>query len=120
LFAAEESIYIKITGDGTVVSGSLRLVVIAFSLFVDEENPSSPNGNHTIVLINEDYDNLAEALKTVSEEVKTISTSSVDGGTFCIEFFLGADLKFLALAIGIKSASSKHFCIWCKCSDEEQ
>jgi len=36
-----------------------------------------------------------------------------------MEFLLGADWKFLALAIDIKSASAKHFCIWCKCSAEE-
>ena len=120
-FASKESIRIKITGDGTVVSRSLRLVVIAFSLLVDEENSSSPHGNHTIALIKttEDYGNMAEALKTVTEDVKTMSTISVNGVTFSVEFFLGADWKFLALAIGIKSASAKHFCIWCKCSDEE-
>ena len=120
-FASRESIRVKITGDGTVVSRSLRLVVIAFSLLVEEENPNSPNGNHTIALIKstEDYDNMAEALKKVADDVKTMSTISVNGVTFSVEFFLGADWKFLALTIGIKSASAKHFCIWCKCTDKE-
>lgn len=40
-------------------------MVIAFSLIVEEENPDSPYGNHTIALIqsNEDYDNMAEGRK---------------------------------------------------------
>ena len=32
-----------------------------------------------------------------------------------IEFYLGEDWKFLAMATGIKSASCTHACIWCKC-----
>ena len=63
---------------------------------------------------------MAEALKKVANDVKTMNTISVNGVTFSVEFFLDADWKFLALAIGIKSASANHFCIWCKCSDEER
>ena len=96
-------------------------MVIAFSLLVEEENPNSPNRNRTIALIKstEDYDNMAKALKKVAHDVKTMSKISVNGVKFSVEFFLGAYWKFLALTIGIKSASAKHFCIWCKCTDKE-
>lgn len=121
-FAFKKSIRVKITGDGTVVSRSLHLVVIAFSLLVDEENPNSPNGTHTIALLNttEHYDNMAEALGKVIEDVKIMESITVNGATFSVEFFLCADWKFLALIVGIQAASSKHFCIWCKCTNEER
>jgi len=91
--------------------------MIAFSLLVEE---GTHYGNHTIALIqSNDYDSMAEVLKKVAYDVKTMNTISGNGITFSVEFFLGADWKFLALAIGIKSASAKYFCIWCKCSDEE-
>ena len=100
-----------------VVSRSLHLVVIAFSLIVDEEIPTSPNGNHTIVLINttEDYENLIEALADISNEIKTLHLQSivVDGITFTVEFFLQQ--------IGsIEAATTKYFCIWCKCPAEDR
>jgi len=75
-FALKRSISVKITGDGTVVSRSLHLVVIAFSLLVNEENPNSPNGTRAIALLNttEDYDNMAEALGKVIEDVKVMES----------------------------------------------
>ena len=97
----------KITGDGTVVSRSLHLVVIAFSFIIDEESATSPSGNHAIALINtnEDYDN----------EIKILQSITIDGITFTVDFFLGADWKFLAQIIGLQAATAKYFCIWCKC-----
>ena len=58
-------IRVKITGDGTCVSRSVHLVVIAFSLIdFNNENPSSPYGCHVIALMNatENYENLQESL----------------------------------------------------------
>ena len=82
-FALNKHIHAKITGDGTVVSRSLHLVyvVIAFSLILDEESPTSPNGNHTIALINttEHYDNLLEALENIVSEIESLQSITVDG-----------------------------------------
>ena len=41
-FSLIRHVRVKITGDGTVVCRSLHLVVIAFSIMVDEEMPTSP------------------------------------------------------------------------------
>ena len=32
-----------------------------------------------------------------------------------IRFFLGGDVKFLALVCGIEAANADRACIWCKC-----
>jgi len=95
--------------------------VIASAIIVDEESPTSPNGNHTIALLNitEDYDNLIEALEDIANDVKALQSITVDGITFTVEFFLGADWKFLALIVGIEAATVKYFCIWCKCAAED-
>lgn len=37
-----------------------------------------------------------------------------------IEYFFGADMKFLAVCIGIESATSTYSCIWCKCPAEDR
>ena len=33
---------------------------------------------------------------------------------------LGADWKFLAMSVGIESATADYFCIWCKCKTNER
>lgn len=39
----------------------------------------------------------------------------VDRNTYTVQFYLGADWKFLAMACGIDSANSTHACVWCTC-----
>ena len=98
----------------------MHLVVIAFSLLHEDENPNSPNGNHTIALLQttENYDDMSAALVNIIEDIKTMQSITIDDISISIEFFLGADWKFLALFTGIESASSTYFCIWCKCAAE--
>lgn len=77
-FALRKSICIKITDDGTVVSRSLHLLVIAFSVLHEGKNPNSPNANHTIALLQtiENYDNMhvSEALVKIVEDIKTMKS----------------------------------------------
>ena len=115
-------IRVKITGDGTKISRSIHLVVIAFSLLDISENPLSPYGCHTIALLNtnEDYDNLQESLSDIADEMKQLKSITVDGKEFTLEFYLGGDWKFLALVTGIEAATSKYFCVWCKCPSDEK
>ena len=83
-------IRVKITGDGTTISRSVHLVVIAFSLIDCNENPSSPYGSHIIALLNsnEDYDNLQESLSDIADEMKHLKSINVDGKEFTLEFYL--------------------------------
>ena len=116
------TIRVKLTGDGTVVSRSVHLVVIAFAIVDAHNNPNSPRGNHTIALINttESYDNLSESLKDLIAEISEIKSITCTNGQWDIEFFLGADLKFLAICMGIEAANSTFSCIWCKCPSGER
>ena len=59
----EPYIRVKITGDGTRVSRSLHIIVIAFSILHGDENPNSPTGNHPIAILNaqEKYNELSVA-----------------------------------------------------------
>ena len=113
---------VKITGDGTSVSRSMHLVVVAFTLVEDESNCNSPKGNHTIALVNttEQYDNLSEALDDITNEVKNLKSLTVNDVSYDLEFFFAADMKFAAICMGIESASSTFSCIWCKCPARER
>ena len=72
-YSKTQCLKVKITGDGTSISRSIHLLVIAFTLVEDEPQPNFPKGNHAIALINttEDYENLLEALDDITSEEKT-------------------------------------------------
>ena len=113
---------VKITGDGTKVSRSMHILVIAFTVLDGIENPNSPIGNHVIALLNsqENYEHLSVALNDIAEEIKLIKSISIDGHEYNIKFYLGADMKYLAICLGIEAATSKYSCIWCKCSSDKR
>jgi hypothetical protein len=51
------------------------------------------------------------------ESLKSITINDI---TFDIEYYLGGDWKFLAMATGIDSATSTFACIWCKCPKDQR
>lgn len=118
----ESSINVKITGDGTQVSRSMHILVLAFTILDGSENPNSPSGNHTIAMLNaqEKYEHLSHAVKDITNEIQSIQSITIDGHKFNIQFFLGADIKYLAICLGIQAANAKYSCIWCKCPAEER
>ena len=78
----------------------------------------SVGGNHSIAILKvkeSDYDELFYSLSDIIQEAKDLQCITVEESVFRIEYFLGGDLKFLAVFCGIESASCDHACIWCKC-----
>ena len=54
-----------IDSDGTCISRSMHAIVIAFTIIEDKASPNSPQGNHSMALLNaeEKYGDLAESLR---------------------------------------------------------
>lgn len=54
-------------------------------------------------------------LQNVIKDVELISKEGieVDDEIFEVDFYLGADWKFLATVCGIESPNCTHACIWC-------
>ena len=48
----ESTIKVKITGNGTQVSRSMHVLVLAFTILDGNENLSLPSGNHVIAMFN--------------------------------------------------------------------
>ena len=48
----------------------------------------------------EDYDDIKIALKEILDELKDMTTINVDGIENSLEFYLGGDLKFIAIVLG--------------------
>ena len=118
----EAYIRVKLTGDGTRVSRSMHIIVIAFSILNGNENPNLPGGNHVIALLNaeEKYEHLSNALKDIEEEIKSTQSLTIDGHKFPIKYFFSADKKYLAVCLGLQAANADYACIWCKCPKEQR
>ncbi|KAJ8017412.1 hypothetical protein HOLleu_45208 [Holothuria leucospilota] len=75
------------------------------------------SGNHilSILQVNEKYEELKCALTSLADECSKLTTVTVRGKTFSLEFVLVTDLKFLNILLGLQGCSAKYSCAWCKC-----
>ena len=82
------------------------------------------SGNHSVCIarVAEDYANLSIILADIIKEVDDINEHGleVNGVQYTVNFYLGADWKFLSMACGIDAANSKYACIWCTCSKDDR
>ena len=115
-------IKVKLTGDGTNIAKHLHVVNFAFTLLNEGPLASSPCGNHSLAILQvpEDYDSLVGALSDIVSEAGQLTSIKINGSEHHIEFFLGGDMKFLAIVCGIDAANSKYSCVWCKCSSADR
>ncbi len=107
-------INIRLAGDGTQVGSNLNVLNFTFG-FLDKMkstsclDPNTVTGNFlvwTFLIQNEDQKELKIALKEILEELTLLKTIEIDGREYTIEFWLGGDLKFLALVLGMPLLSS--------------
>jgi hypothetical protein len=79
----------------------------------------SSKSNRTVAIINgpEDYETLKGSLPLLFKEInELIRTGSIliNNEHVKLEFFLGGDLKFLLMMLGLSSATADYACLWCK------
>ena len=115
-------VQIKLTGDGTNIGRSVHVVNIAYTILNDLTSVSSPHGNHSLAILKvpENYDSLEKSLADILKEAEELQSIEVNGHTHNIEYFLGGDMKFLALVCGIEAANGNYSCVWCKCHSKDR
>ena len=108
---------LKLSGDGTRIGKRLHVVMFTFTLLNEGRKACSSEGNHILAVFKEPekYESVMNALSDITAEVEKLNSIDVNGVNFRIEYYLGGDWKFLAMATGIDAASSTYACIWCKC-----
>ncbi len=120
-FLQDKKLRVKLSGDGTNIGKRLHVVSFTFTLLDEVETTASFEGSHILAIFKEPekYEKLEIALADIRDDVEQLSSIEVDGVTYDITYYLGADWKFLAIVTGIDSASSEYACIWCKCKSSE-
>ena len=113
---------VKLTGDGTQIDRGLTVVNVAFTILEEGNKARSASGNHSIGIfkVSEDYHALISAMQDIITEAKSLKNVTINNTTYEIKYFLGGDMKFLALVCGIDSATCIYPCIWCKCPKGER
>ena len=118
-------IQVKLSGDGTRMSRTTNFMMMSFTLLKLNESVMSPKHNETIAIINgpEKYELLKTSLSPFFDEVNQLiskGTLSIDGENDELEFFLGSDMKFLLLILGLGSATADYACLWCKIHKDDR
>ena len=110
---------VKVSGDGARMSCSTNFMMMSFALLQGNEKVMSSKSNRTVAIINgpEDYEILKGSLPLLFKEInELIRTGSIliNNEHVKLEFFLGGDLKFLLMMLGLSSATADYACLWCK------
>ena len=100
----------------------MHLINFAFTLLDEGSSAHSSQGNHILVVLKEPekYDTIKNGLADIRKEVEDLKTVEHNGMQFTVTYYLGGDLKFLAIVTGIDSATSTYACIWCKVRNNER
>ena len=94
-------------------------MMMSLTLLQLNECVMSPKHNRTVAIINdpENYETLKNSLSYFCDEVNQLVSQgsiSIDGVDVELEFFLGGDMKFLLMILGLSSATADYACLWCK------
>ena len=109
---------IKVSGDGRRCGRKRSQVMITFSILNAGSLSVSPDHHYTLALWegHEDYDAFKEQLGDLLQDLRDAQNTGISLGdvNIPIVLYLSGDWKFIAIIMGLKSASAQEgFCIWC-------
>jgi hypothetical protein len=111
-----DKIKINISGDGSKVSRISNFVVLSLSVITDDLTWSSTDQNvFCIVNCKEDYDHLKLAWKPIVQEINTLyekASIEVEGKHFDLDIWMGGDMKYLQLVLGLRGSLCNYSCPW--------
>lgn len=107
------------------MSRTTNFMMFSFALLQAKESVMSSKSNRTVAIVNgpEKYDTMKTSLNFFFQEVNELidkQTISIDGKEIKLKFFLGGDMKFLLMIMGLNSATADYACLWCKIFKEDR
>lgn len=118
-----QAINVKLSGDGARMSRTTNFMMFSFALLQKDESVMSSKSNRTVAIVNgpEEYKTLKTSLSTLFDEINgIIDLLTIDGKKIKLNFFLGGDMKFLLMIMGMNAASSYYACLWCKIHKDDR
>lgn len=113
-----KKIKIKFSGDGAKVSRISNFVIFSISNLKEDVNLSVHQLNTVaVVQCDENYDNLRDTCKPLFDQLTEFCNTksiTVDGQIYSLDFFVGGDMKFLQILLGLGGSTGDYACPWCK------
>ena len=120
----QKKLQVKVSGDGAIVSRISNFIVTSWSVIDDEHSTSHFNQRVlAIVKCEENYANLEKTLGPLFDEINEIAKEGhiyVGSERVGIELFVGGDMKFIQLLLGLNSSIATYACPWCKVAKEDR
>ena len=115
---------IKFSGDGARVSRISNFVIFSVAILTNEINLSYNQLNTlAVVKCDENYENLRDSCKPLFDQLSEISEKkqiTVDEQNFEIDLFVGGDMKFLQILLGLGGSTGDFACPWCKIHKQDR
>ena len=111
-----DTLKIKISGDGAKVSRISNFIVSLKTL-------SHLNQRVLAILkCEENYENLDKACVPIFSEINNLGKEGITVGdkNVKLEIFIGGDMKFLQILLGLNSSIATYACPWCKVAKEDR
>lgn len=121
----DETIQVKLSGDGTQVGKKIKCLNFSFTLPDSGLAAKTVRGNFTLGIFKikkENQETLKEVLFEVSKNLEEFSNKPeifVNNNPFKVKFLLGGDMKFLHEIMGLSACNSSHSCYICKAPKED-
>ncbi|CAG8691504.1 6328_t:CDS:2 [Cetraspora pellucida] len=113
---SEQTLHIRISGDGRNVGQKVKHVMVTFTV-LNKMNIFKSNSHFALLIYSgvENYNTLNVALAPLIAELYNLKTGFIDenGYKWKIKLYISADWKFLSICLGYKLANSANFCLWC-------
>ena len=124
-FSREElhTIKVKISGDGAKVSRVSNFIVMSFSIV--DGGTSSHLDQQALAIVNcdENYFNLHISLRPLFDEINELKAAGhimVGDTKYSLDLFVGGDMKFIQILLGLNSSIATYACPWCKVSKDRR
>ncbi|CAC5380027.1 unnamed protein product [Mytilus coruscus] len=119
-------IQIKFAADGAKMSRMSNFLVLSLAVLNRGEEVMSVSGQHTLAIVDgkEDFISIQESLSDIFKDINSllakrneigyIPYQSSSGQKYLLELFLGGDMKFLLISLGLNAANANFACLYCK------
>lgn len=118
-FNSSNKLQIKFSGDGAKVSKISNYVIFSLAVLNGDTPNLSYNQLNTVAIVkcDENYDNLRDTCKPLFQQLSELDknkTINVGDQDYEIEIFVGGDMKFLQILLGLGGSTGDFACPWCK------
>ncbi|XP_065887713.1 uncharacterized protein [Dysidea avara] len=115
---------VKISLDGAKYSRTSNFCILSFTVLCGGREFNQSNVQVvSVIKAEETYENIAEGMRISLQQINALIAKPnivIYDEVYDLEFFLCSDYKMILMLMGLKQASCKYACVWCKVEDSNR